>query len=161
VISNKSQIVLASIAVLIVGTALIWGFLIVGSPSSARLQKCDNRRVDDLRAIHGAIQRMVIEQMEGKVRLKRSLPKSLEEVASYVRSEQNQMELSLLDPSTSELYVYRVKSETKYELCGTFALPRDLEGDVFWNHPAGMHCFEFDAVADEIKRLSDPGAHRR
>jgi hypothetical protein len=161
VIPSKLQRVCAPLAAVIIGTALVWGFIIVGSPFSVRLQKFDDRRVDDLRAIHGAIQRMVIEQADGKVKLKRTLPATLEEIAAYVRSEQNQRELKLHDPQTTEPYSYTVKGERKYELCATFALPRDHKADLFWNHPAARQCFVFDAVDDEIKRLADLGPRRR
>lgn len=149
--------ILTLLAALLVGTALIWGFVIVGSPFAARRQKFDDRRVEDLRAIHDAIQRMVIENIEGKVRPKRALPASLDEVAAYVRSEQNQRELKLHDPYTGEPYTYRVKSETQYELGATFSLKRELNNNVFWNHPAGLHCFAFDAVDDAAKKLADSG----
>jgi hypothetical protein len=154
-ITSKLQRTLIPLAVLLVGTALALGFFVVGSPSGARLQKFDDRRVENLRVIHGAIQRMVIKRVNGKIMLNRALPTSLEEVAAYVASEQNQKGLNLHDPSTNEPYVYRVKSETKYELGATFALPRNQKEDLFWNHPAGPHCFVFDAVEDESKRPVD------
>jgi uncharacterized protein DUF5671 len=144
--------VCTSIAALIIGTALVWGFVIAGSPFTVRLQKFDDRRVEDLRAIRDAIQRMVIEREGGKAKLKRSLPAALEEVANYVRSEEFRSALNLYDPASKEPYAYTVLGKTRYKLCATFALPRDQKEDMFWNHPAGRHCFVFEAVEDEAKR---------
>jgi len=31
-------------------------------------------------------------------------------------------------------------------VCATFERVRDEAGDVAWNHPAGRHCFDFDAL---------------
>src|SRR5262249_52727786 len=119
------------------------------------------RRVDDLRTIHTAIQRMVTEGGDTKMRLKRPLPKTPDEVAAYVQLEQDQRKLRLHDPDTNEAYVYKVQSETKYELCATFASVRDQKQDLFWNHPAGLHCFVFDALEDETKRPTAPGMPMR
>ena len=48
------------------------------------------------------------------------------------------------DPDTGVAYEYRVVDENHYELCATFARRREADRDVFWNHPAGRHCFTFD-----------------
>jgi hypothetical protein len=31
-------------------------------------------------------------------------------------------------------------------VCATFERVRDEAGDVAWNHQAGRHCFDFDAL---------------
>jgi hypothetical protein len=158
---TRFQIIVASLTTVVIGVALVWGFLIVGSPFAARLRKIDERRVDDLRTIHSAIQRMVTERVDTKVRLKRPLPKTLDDVAAYVQSEQDQKKPRLHDPDTNEAYAYKVRSETEYELCATFASVRDQKQDLFWNHPAGPRCFVFDAVEDETKRLAVSGMRAR
>ena len=63
-----------------------------------------------------------------------------------VKREAKYWKISLVDPETGEAYRYAVKTDTTYELCATFSLPRDKSMDVFWNHPAGRHCFLVDAL---------------
>lgn len=142
-------------AAVIAGIALTLGFIVVGSPFTVRLRKLDDRRVEDLRAIHAAIQRMVIERPTDKPKLKRPLPSTLDEVAAHVRSEQYQSELSLHDPQTGAVYVYRVTGETQYELEATFTLSRSRKQDMFWNHPAGTHVYQFDAMDAATQQLAD------
>jgi hypothetical protein len=54
--------------------------------------------------------------------------------------------LSLKDPETGQPYTYRVTGKTTYELCATFSLERKSEQNVFWNHPAGEHCFTINVL---------------
>jgi hypothetical protein len=129
------------VAVLITMGVLTWGFLIVGSPETRRLERMDERRVEDLQHITREIQRMVYDAEAPGV-LKRALPKDLEEVERKAKF----WKISLVDPETGEAYGYAVKTDTTYELCATFALPRDKSTEVFWNHPAGPHCFVIDAL---------------
>jgi hypothetical protein len=125
--------VAASVAVAV---ALAWGFYLAGSPSTRRLERFDERRLQDLQTIAREIQRMV-EDQNNKGTLKEPLPKTLEEAASRARDER----LNPRDPETNEPYPFRVKDATTYELCATFARSRDSDVSVFWNHPAGRHCF--------------------
>lgn len=83
---------------------------------------------------------MTDETIYGKV-TKRPLPKTLDEIAAFSRTRQYDRELELADPVTAAPYVYRVLDEDRYELCATFDLDRDRNYDLFWNHPAGRHCF--------------------
>ena len=100
----------------------------------------DERRIEDLRGICREIQLIVFE--DDPARLKRPLPVTLEEAAELARHRK----LSLHDPDTGEPYGYEVVSDTTYRLAATFALPRDLDYEVFWNHPAGRHAFTIDAL---------------
>lgn len=128
-------------AVLVTIGVLTWGFLIVGSPDTRRRERLDERRVEDLQQITREVQRMV---HDGKARgvLKRALPQDL----AAVKRQAKYWKISLVDPETGEAYRYAVKTDTTYELCATFALPRDKSTEVFWNHPAGPHCFVIDAL---------------
>ena len=49
-----------------------------------------------------------------------------------------------LATETGEPYEYRVLGPSKYELCATFSMARDADHGVFWNHPAGRHCWTID-----------------
>ena len=130
--------VVASIAV--VG-ALSWGFVLVGSPAVRRLERFDQRRLQDLQAIAREIQWMVLDPNK-KGALKQPLPKTLNEAAAGARNER----LNLQDPETGEPYGYTVKNETTYEICATFTRPHNSDRAVLWNHAAGRHCFTVNVL---------------
>ncbi len=125
----------------VVVVALVWGFVLVGSPGTSRLQRLDQRRLDDLQTIFREIQSLCHDP-DIKDTLKRRLPQTLDQLATLARRER----INLSDPETGERYRYAVTSETTYQLCATFTLPRDSDSNVFWNHPAGEHCFTIDAL---------------
>lgn len=136
--------VLASTGLVIVLGAASLGFVMAGSPFSARLVRLDERRVTDLREIHQAIQQMMTKrEADSTLTMIRSLPATLEEVAEFRRTKQSGRELSLLDPQTGDAYPYRVVDEKSYELCSAFTAERKKTYDLFWNHPAGKHCYSF------------------
>lgn len=131
----------AVFASVVVAFAVAWGFVLVGSPATRRLERFDEQRLADLRTIAREIQGMVEDPNE-KGTLKGALPKTLAEAATKARSER----VHLRDPETGEPYAYTVKNETTLELCATFARSRDSDWDVFWNHPAGRHCFTINVL---------------
>jgi len=145
-ISKRIHLIFGTIALTVIGTALVWGFIIVGSPETARLRRLDAERIEELQAIHNAIQNLCVEWEEKKAKMKGALPESLPQLAKQV-SETGFYELDLLDPVTGETYEYRVVNETEYELCADFDTALDRKTDMFWNHPAGHHCFKFDALS--------------
>lgn len=134
---------LAGTGLVIVFGAVSLGFVMAGSPFSARLVRLDERRVTDLREIHQAIQQMTTERKQDTLTMTRPLPTDLEEVAAFRRTQQSGRELSLLDPQTGDADQYRSTSEKSYELCTTFTVERKKTFDLFWNHPAGKHCYSF------------------
>ena len=137
----RTHAVFAIAATTVVGFAVAWGFVLVGSPSTRRLERFDEQRLQDLQTIAREIQLMVEDPNE-KGTLKEALPKTLAEAATRARDER----VNPRDPETGEPYRYTVKSETTYELCATFARPRDWDSRVFWNHPAGAHCFTINVL---------------
>ena len=136
---------LASTGLVIVLGAASLGFVMAGSPFSARLVRLDERRVTDLREIQQAIQQMTTERKLGTLTMTRSLPSSLEDVAAFRRTQQTGRELSLLDPQSGDAYQFKVTGEKSYELCSTFTAERKKTYDLFWNHPVGKHCYSFNA----------------
>jgi hypothetical protein len=54
--------------------------------------------------------------------------------------------INLRDPETNEPYTYTVQNESTFELCATFTRPREYTSGVFWNHPAGRHCFTINVL---------------
>jgi len=124
-----------------VGAAVAWGFFVVGSPANRRAARFDEQRLEDLRTIAREIERLVVDP-EDKKKLKQPLPQTLAEAASRAQNER----VNPRDPETGEPYEYRVTGETTYELCATFAQARDWDALVFWNHPAGRHCFRINVI---------------
>src|SRR5260221_14736577 len=116
----RIHVVFAVVASLVVAFAVAWGFVLVGSPATRRLERFDERRLQDLQTIAREIQSMV-EDRNKKGTLKEPLPKTLEEAAQRARDER----LNPRDPDTGESYVYGIRNETTYDPCPTFRLKRD------------------------------------
>ncbi|TSC78606.1 MAG: hypothetical protein G01um101425_1008 [Candidatus Peregrinibacteria bacterium Gr01-1014_25] len=129
----------------VVLAALIWGFVLAGSPGAERVRKFDERRVEDLRMLRDEIVRIAHDGRwpdERTVRLTRQLPATLEDVQEQAQYQRP----SIVDPETGEPYTYRIVDRTRFELCAVFATPRDWDVDIVWNHPVGEHCFMTDAL---------------
>jgi hypothetical protein len=137
----------AGLAVLLVGGAVSLGFAQAGSPMTARLRRLDEKRVENLRTVHQALQRMVTQRDNNTdtVTLIRELPKSLDEVVEYTRTKEAGRKLDMEDPTTGEKYLYTTTGDKTYELSATFSLPREKKQTLFWNHPAGPHTYTFNA----------------
>lgn len=137
------------IATAIVLVAIVWGFVIIGTPGSERARKFDEQRISDLRTINSEILSIV---RQGRAYdpaepfpLRRDLPKTLDEVVTlsqYTRP-------TIIDAETGAPYEYTVTSGSTFELCAVFNDVRDLQYDIFWNHTAGRDCFSFDATKSE------------
>jgi hypothetical protein len=137
----------AVVASLVVGFAIVWGFVLAGSPSTRRNQLFDGHRLQDLQSITRAIQMQVVDTTltqtaNSTKRLKQPLPKTLEEAAQNDRLEK----LSTQDPETGEPYRYTVVNATTFTLCATFSQAHNADFRVFWNHPAGEHCFTINVL---------------
>ncbi|HLW16356.1 MAG TPA: hypothetical protein VKV69_03230, partial [Actinomycetota bacterium] len=106
------------------------GFASIGSPSTQRMLRADQKRVQDLYQVSDKIHNLWTSQHK--------LPEHLDAL----------MGVPLADPITRLPYEYNLKSETSYELCATFAAASaDAEGASrarAWAHPAGKHCFPID-----------------
>lgn len=146
------------IATAIVVIAIVWGFLIVGAPSTERQRKFDERRVQDFQAISSE---MIVIVYEGypvwntnePPALQRPLPTTLKEAASLARNQR----LNTIDPETSVPYEYIVIDETNYQLCASFNEARMQSYDIFWDHPAGRHCYEFDVQSPDGRSFPSGG----
>src|SRR3989338_8098400 len=125
---NSIHKLFAGIASVIVLIALVWGFVLAGSPGTERQRKFDDRRVDDLRAISQEIINIVYEGKawrEPDQKPTKPIPPTLKEVAAQAQYQQ----LRITDPETKESYELRVTDATHYELCATFDLPREQQYD--------------------------------
>ena len=133
--------VFAVFATALVAFAIAWGFMLVGSPGTRRLERFDEQRLQDLKAIVREVHAMVVDA-DKPPSLKGPLPKTLEEIVERARTER----IKLNDPETGEPYRYLVTNETTFELCTTFTQVRNSDSSVFWNHPAGTHCFTINVL---------------
>ena len=137
----------AGAALLVVAGTFVAGFDMAGSPFTVRLRRLDEKRVEDLRAIHQTVQQMVTrpDKNSNTVTVIRDLPKSIKEIAAYQQTRDVGRKLDVVDPQTGEEYSYTVAGDKTYELCANFSLAREKQQDLFWNHPSGKHCFKFNA----------------
>ena len=139
--SPRIHAAFAIVASVVVAFAVAWGFVLVGSPATRRLERFDERRLQDLQTIAREIQSMVRDENKERT-LKEALPTTLEEAAKRARNER----VNPRDPESGEPYAYTVKNETTFELCAKFSKQRDWDFSVFWNHPAGAHCFTINVL---------------
>ncbi len=151
---NSSKVISSSrffmmIIVGIVVATIIFGFFVAGSPQSRRLERLDERRVNDL----STIQSQVINYWQTKSKL----PADLTILAglSFGISIPN-------DPETNNAYEYKVLSNLKFQLCATFEtanvnspptndravkpipVPAGIgpDGTTNWQHGIGKICFD-------------------
>ncbi len=116
--------------------AIVAGLVLLGSPAQERARRLDERRVQDLLVIAGAVD--LYWTRRG------ALPSSLDDLSSEPGAK-----IAVADPRTSQAYEYRPVAERTYELCARFeaespASPRGVR-DEFWSHGAGRQCFSRDA----------------
>lgn len=134
-----------SLAIVLI--AVIWGIVLAGSPMSERERKFDDRRVEDLQAIEREVSNIVygvkaVSNTPSATTPVKPVPATLDDVvAQAVYQKPN-----IVDPETHAPYIYSVQDSTHYQLCATFNVERTLTYDIFWNHPAGNHCFAIDVT---------------
>jgi hypothetical protein len=128
----KRDLWAALVASVVVLVAVIFGFAILGSPSSQRLIRSDLRTLRSLSELAHQINARW--HAEGK-----TLPASLDQVANAAKQ----------DPVSHRPFLYRPKGVNQYELCAEFAAPspevppESTKDD--WAHPKGNFCFHLDA----------------
>ncbi len=159
----RNATILAYIGIVVVIVAIVFGFMVVGSPTKQRNLRFDNQRVSDL----NNIQWQIINHWQQKKTLPEKLSDMNDSLSGFTIPN---------DPKTDLPYEYTVKvkddgnigSKVKpsFELCANFALPiednkgrgeyyggyggiaisRDYavsypNGDENWKHDAGRTCF--------------------
>ncbi len=128
--------------------ALVWGGYLIGSPSSERDRKIDEQRVTDLQAIQSEIYNIVY---DGRPYEQTSpvnpIPRTLEDVAAQALYQRP----SIVDPETKLPYEYTVTDSTHFELCATFVHARTQSYNIFWDHAAGRHCYQFDITDQQYR----------
>lgn len=145
---------------ILVLAAIITGFFIVGSPTTARLVELDQRKISDLQSI----QYQVVNYWQAKEKLPATLNDLNDPISSFKIP---------LDPQNEEkgyIYEYNIKDATNliFELCATFnkegadqynqtrpisvAFPGKI-GDS-WYHSIGRVCFARTIDKDKYPPLS-------
>lgn len=127
---------------LLVLGAILYGFVVMGSPSTQRSLRFDERRVSDLQTI----QWQVVNYWQSKNRIPETLAE-LEDPISGFRAP--------VDPRTGEPYEYsaQVKGDPVFTVCAVFERPStgtsiakpyypEARGMESWEHGAGRTCFE-------------------
>jgi len=144
---NRAYAITAT--VIAVGVVL-WGLFFAGTPFGQRLVRLDERRVNDLRSIQYEVYNIAYQGTDRGPRVT-SLPNPLPANLTYVVENTVNNRPTITDPDTGIPYEYVIHDETAFSLCATFSTVRDQDYDVFWNHPVGRHCYEFDALDSMMK----------
>jgi hypothetical protein len=139
------------LSTLIVIATIVVGFLIAGGPSFGRQERFDDVRLNDLRAIQNEVLNIVYGGKRYTEPSPTALPNPLPKTLDAIANSATYQRVHTTDPETSEPYTYRITSNHNFQLCATFSLPLDQDYDVFWNHPAGNHCYSFDALDPQGK----------
>lgn len=148
--------VFQAIVLIVITSACVVGFFVVGPPSEERARRMDLQRVDDLQQVMSSV-----DQFYNQTNYQR-LPTSLDEL----RSAQNVYLNSIRDPRTKEMYSYQVINALSYELCATFETPIDtsnqqptytyMPGNTFWDHPAGEKCYTLKVSVNPQQPIAKP-----
>lgn len=153
----------AYFASLVVLAAIVGAFFAVGSPTTRRLEKEDQQRLNDLRNIQM--------QIGSYYQNKEKIPAKLSDLNDAFR------DINIpKDPVPDKEYTYAVKGPLTFELCADFALPwtPEMTGgkgggmvspsypayDMYygqfgdnWKHDAGHSCFERTIDKDYFKNI--------
>ncbi len=145
---RRNETVFVTAAVVLVLAALAFGFWTLGSPLRQRELAWDSARVANLRSIAGEIRAQWRRKDDVQMR---QLPMSLDTLVLAPGAQP----LILQDPVTRQLYEYRRREGSTYQLCATFARAsveyrQETAGTPpsFWIHGRGRHCFVLDAAGD-------------
>lgn len=132
--------------VVAVGT-VAWGMFFAGTPGGQRLVRLDERRVSDLRTIQQEVYNIAYDGADryNNGRPHTSLPNPLPATLADVVENAEYNKPVITDPETGAEYRYEVDGNA-FRLCAVFSTVRDQDYDIFWNHPAADHCYEFDAL---------------
>ncbi len=128
---GKGAAWMAALSSILVVILLGLGFATIGAPSTQRMLRADQKRVQDLYTLSDKVRNFWSSQHK--------LPEHLDVLA----------DVPLADPITRVASEYHPRSESGYELCATFAASRERDDPTsrakVWTHPAGRHCFSIDA----------------
>ncbi len=110
-ISSNFFILSAITSAILIILAIIFGFIVGGTPLEARLRNQDIQRTNNLQELSSCINSFAYDNNR--------LPVGLDELKSGVRY--SYCSSMTVDPETQKEYEYRVVSGDQFELCGEFA----------------------------------------
>jgi hypothetical protein len=130
------------IAIVAVALSLITGFVVLGSPMTARKMRLDDQKTSDLQQIQW--------QIVNYWQQKEKLPMTFTELKDPISGQYIPKDVQF-----GRDYEYKVVDGDTFSLCAQFNLPSEKEqssiskpisygGEISenWQHPAGTHCFE-------------------
>ena len=140
---KKGLKIFTSLTCLAVLLALVWGFVVLGSPSTARKMRFDAERISNLQNIQW--------QLVNYWQQKEELPAKLSDLDDSISSFR-----APKDPVTQQEYGYEVTGTNTFKLCADFSLksagtdktsasyPYVPEGvtNENWQHEKGTVCFD-------------------
>jgi hypothetical protein len=141
-VPTKSAKYFAWFSGILVLAVIVCSFVIVGSPSAARLTQYDQQKITDLKDV----QWQIVNYYQKKAALPNSLADLRDSISGYSEP---------TDPQTKSNYEYSIKDATNlsFELCATFnmdstqepplgyqAYPVDINQK--WDHSTGRVCFD-------------------
>ncbi|OHA27165.1 MAG: hypothetical protein A3C06_03765 [Candidatus Taylorbacteria bacterium RIFCSPHIGHO2_02_FULL_46_13] len=138
----------ATASLVFVLTSLVGGFLVMGSPTTARSMRFDDQRINDL----SVIQSQVVYYWQRTQKLPENLEALKDPLTGFVVP---------TDPQTNAPYEYETTGTLAFKLCATFTLPSDasfskatratpypampygaIDANENWKHVAGKTCFD-------------------
>lgn len=145
---KRTKAIVIAACVVVFGS-LVWGFVSVGSPMSARDARFDQRRVDDLTSI----QWQIVNYWQQKARLPQAAADLNDPISSFMVP---------VDPETGKAYTYQKTANLSFKLCADFSTKvtapttrgyatdgmmsePSIAGGVIagsWAHDAGTVCFD-------------------
>jgi len=155
--SKTPKILAIIVAAVVVGTITL-GFFIVGTPADQRERRFDDQRVSDLQIL----QSQIVNYWSKKDVLPAELKNLEDSITGFVVP---------VDPSTKQVYEYKIINPLTFELCAVFSKSSQESGlasrsvtsayDSFqqnWDHEAGRHCWErtIDPDLYKIDKLNTP-----
>ena len=109
-VSSSSFVLMTIVSSVLVIMAIIFGFIVGGTPLEARLRNQDIQRTNNLQELSSCVSYFAYDNNR--------LPMDLNELKSGVRYSYCS---SAVDPETQKEYEYHVISGDQFELCGEFA----------------------------------------
>lgn len=107
----------------IILASVVAGFIVAGSPFSARKQQFDQRRINDLQTL----QWQIVDYWQNKERLPEALAILQDPLSGFIPP---------IDPETGTSYKYQILGPLSFELCGTFSMNSELGIRNQWPYPA-------------------------
>lgn len=131
---NRLAAIVSTVAVI---TAVVAGLYMSGSPGLQRQLRIDERRVEDLQRISGAI--------NGYWEKYKQQPDNLSVLVDGQR-----LKSLPRDPQTGADYRFESIDALSYRLCALFSMASEQsDTQQFWHHKSGEQCYEFHLEPDK------------